>query len=326
MNTIIVPLDGSPLANQIVPYVRTLAHHYEATIYLLFAVSESQRRQFFAQHPDIIWNTDEAPLEGQEDEPDERMFDLLRDYATEHLDPVADALRAAGLTVETEVVFGWPASCIVEFASSHDASLIAMVTHGYSGLRRWALGSVTDKVVHMARVPVFVVRGSEHPVSDAPLTLRRILVPLDGSDFARQALPVATDLATRSGAALHLVQAAAPGHEYPPIVRSIVPGNKSEQPSQEAIEWAEQHITAAADELRQAGYMVSSHATGGYPAEVIIEEARAQQSDLIVMATHGYSGIQRWSLGSVADKVLHATTTPLLLVHVTDKPAPESSA
>jgi nucleotide-binding universal stress UspA family protein len=326
MNTIIVPLDGSPLANQIVPYVRTLARHYDATICLLFAVSEVQRRQFFAEHPDVIWNTDEAPLEGLEHEPDERMFDALREHAVQHLDPIAEDLRAAGLEVETEVTFGWPATCIVEFAARRDAALIAMVTHGYSGMRRWALGSVTDKVVHASRVPVFVVRGSEHPVADAPLALRRILVPLDGSDFSRQAFPVATDLATRTGAALHLVQAAAPGHEYPALVRSILPGNKQESPTQQAVEWAEQQISAAADELRQSGYTVSAHASGGYPAEVIIEEANAQQCDLIVMATHGYSGIQRWSLGSVADKVLHATTTPLLLVHIAGRPEPAPSA
>jgi nucleotide-binding universal stress UspA family protein len=319
MNTIVVPLDGSSLANQIVPYARTLARYYDATICLLFVVSEAQRRQFFAQHPDFIWNTDEAPLEGLEDEPDERMFDALREHATQHLELVAEDLRTLGLEVETEVIFGWPATCIVEFATNRDAALIAMVTHGYSGMRRWALGSVTDKVVHAARVPVFVVRGSEHPVSDEPLALRRILVPLDGSAFSRQALPVATDLATRTGAALHLVQAAS-GHDYPPIVRSILPGGKQEPPTQESIEWAEQQINADADEVRQAGHTVSAHASGGYPADVIIEEANQQHCDLIVMATHGYSGVQRWSLGSVADKVLHATTTPLLLVHVSGKP------
>lgn len=326
MNTIIVPLDGSPLANQIVPYARTLAHYYDATICLLFAVSETQRRQFFSEHPDFIWNTDEAPLEGLEHEPDERMFDALREHAVQHLEPIAEDLRAAGLEVETEVTFGWPASCIVEFAASRDAALIAMVTHGYSGMRRWALGSVTDKVVHAANVPIFIVRGHEHLSSEKPLDLRRILVPLDGSDFSRQALPVATNLATRTGAALHLVQAAAPGHEYPALVRSILPGGKQEQPTQQAIEQAEQQVGSAADELRRDGYTVSAHASGGYPAEVIIEEANAQQCDLIVMATHGYSGVQRWSLGSVADKVLHATMTPLLLVHMTGKPAPTSSA
>jgi nucleotide-binding universal stress UspA family protein len=322
MNTIIVPLDGSPLAAQIVPYVRTLARYYDATVRLLFAVSEGQRRQFFANNPDVLWNTDEAPLEGAEDEPDERMLDELRAYGKQHLEPVAHDLRTAGLEVETEVTFGWPSTCIVEVAANHDAALIAMVTHGYSGIRRWALGSVTDKVVHLARTPVFIVRGSDEPLPEEPLAVQRILVPLDGSDFSRQALPVATNLATCAGAALHLVQAASPGHDYPPLVRAIVPGGKQEQPTQQALKAAEQNIAAAAEELRQAGYTVSTNVVAGYPAEVIIEEAHTRQSDLIVMATHGYSGVQRWSLGSVADKVLHATKTPLLLVHVTGKPEP----
>ncbi len=315
MQRILIPLDGSELATQVFPYAQTMGRLLSARLSLLHIISEAQRKHFFRHHPEIAHATSEAPLPESTaaGEMDERIFPVLRAYAEEYLNPIAEDLRKEGMDVEVDVLFGAPAGCIVESARHKGATMIAMVTHGYSGLRRWALGSVTDRVVHAAERPVFVVRGSDPPLATSS-ALRRILVPLDGSDCARQALPLATQFAIQARAQLHLVHAIAPLGEQPTLIRASMSASLFADTLGKTRAWAATHLNDTANELRQQGLDVLIHLIEGHPAEVIIEEARQLQSDMIVMATHGYSGIQRWTLGSVTDKVLHATTTPLLIV------------
>jgi nucleotide-binding universal stress UspA family protein len=238
----------------------------------------------------------------------------LRERAAGYLATVAMQLEQAGLDVETMVRIGPPDENIVEAARSQRATLIAMATHGYGGLRRWTLGSVTDKVVHSATTPVFIVRGAT-PAPPRDLALKRILVPLDGSDLARQALPLAAELATCANAEVILLQAVAPMNE---IYAGIRPSGRSIPQYADALatlrRQAAKELDTLAGELRQQHLSVEVAVATGHAAEVIIDEAARQHADLIVMATHGYSGLRRWAMGSVADKVLHATTTPLVLV------------
>ena len=239
-------------------------------------------------------------------------FDILRQNAERYLEPHAKLLQAVGLDAGIDVRVGPAAEAIVEAAHGQDVKMIVMATHGYSGIKRWALGSVADKVIHATSTPVFIVR-TDPPASEP--TLRRIMVPLDGSELAWQALPLATELAKAAVAELLLVQAipttieAFPG--FPsrgrpiPQLADVLEGRR-DQPENE--------LGAQADELRAHGVSVSTQVVQGHAAEVLVDEAARRRVDLIVMATHGYSGIKRWALGSIADKVLHATTTPLLLV------------
>lgn len=313
MKTILVPLDGSELAAQVLPYVRTLAANLSANICLLNVVADVPHKPFRDQHHMMLWSTSEELL--RESTADEGIFAVLRQRAISYLDQFARVLRQDGFDVETEVLFEQAAEGIVKVAEERHVDLIAMVTHGYSGLRRWALGSTTDKVVSMASAPVFVVRGSEHPVLAEPPVFKRILVPLDGSDFSRQSLPVAAELATHMQANVHVLHAMLSVEEYPALVRASVTGPQFADAMNRTQEWAQEHLAAAAAALQHTGCTVTTHVAKGYPAEMIIEEATRQQSDVIVMATHGYSGLKRWTLGSIADKVLHATSTPLVLVH-----------
>jgi nucleotide-binding universal stress UspA family protein len=216
------------------------------------------------------------------------------------------------------VLFESAAEGIVRTAEEREATLIAMVTHGYSGLRRWALGSVTDKVVSATSTPVFVLRGSDMPVATEPPAFKRILVPLDGSDFARQALSTAAELATHMRADMHLLHALPSLEEYPALVRASVTGPQFADAMQKSHTWAREHLAQAARDIQHAEVKVTTQVVKGYPAEVIIQTAAQQQSNLIVMATHGYSGLKRWALGSIADKVLHATSTPLVLVRASE--------
>jgi nucleotide-binding universal stress UspA family protein len=139
---ILVPLDGSPLAEQIFPHVKALASAGERPkITLLRAVPR--------EYPDVV--------EGGTTEIIDPMAKLL-DEARGYLDRTAWPLRSEGLEVETEVVIRQPADAIVEFANREGVDLIAMATHGRGGVGRWVFGSVTQKIMHLTPAPMLVVR------------------------------------------------------------------------------------------------------------------------------------------------------------------------
>jgi nucleotide-binding universal stress UspA family protein len=300
MKTIVVPLDGSALAERVLPLVRLLAPALQARVRLVHVLDIAARSHAYGapDADDRGWRLWPA-------------WEMLRERAEGYLDTQAGRLRQAGLRVEIETLLGTPAEAIVEAGGRHD-TLIAMATHGYGGFRRWALGSVADRVVHAAHAPILLVRGASGDAGErhlAPSAIRRILVALDGSDFARRALPLALDLAVGARAEVVAFQAVAPSiEEYigtaPPLLdlRAELRGEVS-------------RAYAARDgRLCPEQAPVTPAVAVGGAAEAIVEEADRRHVDLIVMATHGYRGLKRRLSGSVAEKVLHATTTPLLLV------------
>jgi len=311
MKTILVPLDGSALAEQALPYVQTLATLLDARVRLLTAIVDDQHEGLMAEGMMVSYRVID-PLMRQREREQQSLTRLIQ-QAESYLDSQAVPLRGHGIDVESDVRCGPAADMIIEAAEGLDIAMIAMATHGYSGLRRWALGSVTDRVVHATATPVFIVRGATAAPVD-PITFKRVMVPLDGSPLAAQALPLAADLAARARAELLLLQAIAPIEAFP----SIAPIGRPDLMPSEMVRMlrarAAQQLDEQAALLRDRSLPVATHVASGHAAEVIIDEAARQSADLIVMATHGYSGIKRWALGSVTDKVLHAATTPLLLV------------
>jgi len=317
MHTIVVPLDGSELAAQVMPHVRTLAPLLDAHVHLLRVVPATPPgdSESWAQVLISVYGVPESEAARRDHHND--VIEELHQQAQAYLDTQAQMLRSAGIEVTSEVRTGSPAETIVEVAAAHmPGALIAMATHGYSGLRRWALGSVADKVIHATDAPVLLVRGQAQPVVQPP---HRILTPLDGSGLSRQALPLASEIARAARAELILLRAVVPMIEAyigaPVLGRPLVENSET---LNALYEYALDELKAEAASLRAEAPRVLTRAIIGYPAEVIIDEAREMDVDLIVMATHGYSGLRRWALGSVADKVLHATTTPLILVRASE--------
>jgi nucleotide-binding universal stress UspA family protein len=242
----------------------------------------------------------------------QRTQEILRQNGERYLEAQAERLRAVHLDVTVEIHCGPPAEVIVEAAQGQHVTMIVMATHGYGGLKRWALGSITDKVIHATSVPVFVVRAM---TPARPPALKRIMVPLDGSALARQALPLALELARPIQAELLLIQAIAGTIEtYPGFPARGRPIPQLAEVLEALRDQATSELGTQADALRARDIAVKTAIVNGHAAEVLVDEAEWHRVDLIVMATHGYSGLKRWALGSVADKVLHATTTPLLLV------------
>ena len=287
MHTVLVPLDGSALAMQALPHARLVARQLEAQIVLVHVVLETEIRSLLKQDVGMPAYTGISYATVWQRE--EEIYARLRQQGEGYLHQIASDLEAEGFAVEVDVHFGAPAPCIIESASTHAATLIVMATHGYGGLRRWALGSVTDRVVQSSNVP--------------------------GSELAEQALPLARMLAEVAHADLHLFQAVFPisGALYPSELLTS-PDVEPEALLMSICRNTTTYLEYVASTLHHPCYGVSVGTTVGHPAEAILIEAEQQHADLIVMVTHGYGGIQRWTLGSVADKVLHATTTPILII------------
>jgi len=304
MKTILFPLDGSALAEHVLPHAQVLARTIDARLHLLRVVADAGHAQVPLEDPTV---RAEAGIPPSAAEPvGIPAWDALRRFAENDLAKHADQLRAAGLYVTYEVRLGAPAETIVEVAAECHARMIAMATHAYSGLTRWALGSVADAVLHTADVPVLLVRGNA-PAPKHAMALKRIIVPLDGSELARQALPTAIELADFAHAEVVVVQAITPSIEDYLSVESPVAELRDNLRAQALHEY-EQHVGGGHPAAVTAAVLV------GHAAQAIAEEVDWRHADLIVMATHGYSGLRRWVRGSVADQLLHATTTPLLLV------------
>ncbi len=315
MQTILVPLDGSARAEQVLPHVAYLARKLSAGVRLLRVVPEPLYDIPVLQDVAAV---DRVAARVYTPLPEPSPVESLRARATDETRPAVLALRSQGLDVELDVEVGDPAERIVEVAAEQRVSLIAMATHGYGGVRRWALGSVTDKVIQAAPVPVYVIRSAARAeLADQPLRLRRLLLPLDGSPLAMQALPLAVELARATGAHMILfraLQLPAPPDQPPSLLSDDRPrmyGDAYLEGSSRAF--AElQEIASQLHE--QHGVVVACNVRPGPAAEAILEEAEQRNVDLVVMATHGYGGLRRWALGSVADKVLRGGMTPLLLV------------
>ncbi|NJK78674.1 MAG: universal stress protein [Chloroflexaceae bacterium] len=324
MNTILVPLDGSALAEYVLPYIYTLAKTSNASVHLINVVTDlsTVEAESIATQGYFIGGSYVADTW----ERNAACFAEARRRAESYLEWLADPMRQEGLTVTTDVHFGDPVEHITEVAVNRRATLIAMATHGYSGLWRWMLGSITDKVVQHTTVPVFAVRVSAAPPLAEPPAIRRILVPLDGSELASEALPLAMMLAQQNHAEIHLLRVVAPEFELRPALAmsrvpielqsDILPDETPwEGASEESYRRAEYTLATFADEVHEQGIGVHTHVAVGKPADIIVYEAGIQVCDVIVMATHGRGGVPRLALGSVAFSVVCQTTTPVLMYH-----------
>ena len=198
--------------------------------------------------------------------------------------------------------------------------MIAMTTHGRGGLDRWAMGSVAEKVARAAEIPVLLVRsfrrspaGDLEPAVPQEFPFHRILVPVDGGATSTSIVSPAEKLGLLYGSEVLVL------HVRPPYLPSgaILPGMEAAIPllTPPPLRADEDEATAAtAERFRHAGLQARRMSVEGDPASAILDVASTENVDLIAMGTHGRSGISRWALGSVAERVLRATEVPLLLI------------
>jgi nucleotide-binding universal stress UspA family protein len=301
ISRIIVPLDGSPTAEQVLPYVRVLGRSTKARLTLLRIVEPAP--------PDL----EGVAADGLLVPSLERRWQQAHAY----LEEVATPLRQEGLVAATEVVDGEAASSILDLAERQPATLVAMSTHGRSGLARWALGSIADKVLHAATGPLLIVRAQEPEKVSPQVKLARLVVPLDGSSLAEQALPLAADLAQKLGLKLTLVQATPSVGDYLQYADSPPPSSM-EDLAREADDAAMEYLAGTAQRLEREGVRkVEHYLIHGPPGTAVTDFIRETPDCLVAMTTHGYSGVGRWLLGSVADRVIRQCGAPVLVIRST---------
>jgi nucleotide-binding universal stress UspA family protein len=278
---ILVPLDGSALAESVLIQVRRLLARQDAELLLLRVV------------------TLPPSVEADAGEP----LDLLWSRAVDYLNNVSAQLSAQGFRVRCKVEEGFPANRILEAARTEKASLIAMSTHGRTGIARWAFGSVTEKVLRASPVPVLAipsflgVGGDAVPRGSQELPFRRILAPISTEELSLEVLPPLTDLAKLFGSSVTLL--------------NVCEGAECAVPLHE--------MRTAFERLRKEGIAAEPMLKQGDPAVQILETSREEGADLIAMTTHGRSGVSRWIMGSVAEKVLWSANVPMLVVRPSKK-------
>ena len=292
---ILVPLDAARDAETALPLAETLAKQLDAEVVLIAVLPED-----VAVSP--VLAAYEAALA--------RMAETRRVAALAYLDGIRERLLRNGVPASTAVRVGPVAATIVEMARTEGAGLIAMATHGQVGPQRWFLGSVADEVARSAEVPVLLVRPGEAGtvVSEPPTD---IIVPLDGSALAERALPIAVALAKTFGAPVTIVRTVAAGWW------SMDAGMYVELPDIiEAIEAeAREYLDVTANSLKAQGIEVATRFSLFAPPDRAVEEvAVSARRPLVVMTSHGRSGLARVVLGSVADRIVRNSSAPVLIV------------
>jgi nucleotide-binding universal stress UspA family protein len=280
---ILIPLDGSKGAESVLPYVRDFAPKFNSRVYVLgIGIGRKTRR----------------------------VNRLLEDY----INRIVNELHAHNIKAEPVICYGIAADKILDFAAEKEIGLIIMATHGRSGITRWWMGSVAEKVISEATAPVLLVRSKRRRATgtaDKPDSIHKILAPLDGSDIGEVALPYAEAMATNSRVTVNLVQVISP----PGTIEASLLGGSDWRKFVKAMHDAgENYLKSIAGRLSGKDIKVTYEVLTGDPADKIVEYAAEKGVNLIAMSTHGRTGLARWVLGSVADKVLHGARIPILLV------------
>ena len=293
-NRILVPLDGSPNSEQILTPAASLAHTTGSSIVLAQVVPIGSSVRRMAAHP-FRRSTTQGRLSQQNE---------ISDY----LSGLAEGLRAGGIEVTIDTAHGEIAEEIVALGTRHRASLIAMCTHGRTGLRRLALGSVAEQVLRRSALPLLLYR----PTDDArqrEISWSKLVVPLDGSPLSELALQQASAIATAGNLDVELIH-----------VLSNTSGPDSGPPPDDTVGEApdsqtmETYLRDRADAFSQQGVHVSYRILNGDPRFQMVEAAQRGSDNLVVMSTHGRTGLGRMMHGSVADHLVRNSSAPVLLV------------
>jgi nucleotide-binding universal stress UspA family protein len=290
---ILVPLDGSLVAECVLPQVIAISQAFNSRIVLLHVLDKTR-----------------AGTSTQ-------VFDLLnwqinKTEAKQYLERISDQLQKSGLKPETIVLEGLVAESISEFAQNKEMKLVILSSHGHSGLKKWGISSVTHKVILSAPTSLLIVRAP-HALKDQPYA--RILVPLDGSWRAENVLPMVTLLARQHNSQIqivHVVKTPEMARHMPPMQEDIDLSNRIvERNREEALRYLDEV------QLRSplAGIDVKAHLITSNNASATLHELVArEQIDLVALSAHGYSGNNQWPYGSMVNNFILYGKVPLLIV------------
>ncbi len=301
----LVLLDGSELAEVVLPFAKELTASLDLEVFLL-QVYGASGRELVPAHRAYI----------------ERAAERLTSQVEDAQDRLGIEAKDRRAEVHGELADGYYADEILRFAEEREIDLILMASHGRSGIRRWRMGSVADKVLRASKVPIlFVHAGVTDAVPYDAWPSKSLIVPLDGSEKAEAVLPHVETLALQRSIeplGVTLVRVCdppiAPSYYSPEL--SGVPLNWGEFMEQEMTrckQAATEYLATTAKRLADRGVKVKSEVLVGKAADEIIDYAGKEPYSIVVMATHGRSGLSRLVYGSVAESVLIGVSNPILL-------------
>ena len=304
-DTILVPLDGSQLAECVLPHAVAIARSFDAEVTLLRMLEKNQ-----------------AGTSAQ-------LFDLLnwqinRTRAALYLDKTKARFQESRIRARTAVMEGLVAEGITDYAQSQGMKLIVLSSHGRNGLTQWGISSITQKIILSAQTSLLIVRAHQYGVrsgelSDAPV-YQRILVPLDGSQRAENVLPIITQLAQFHKSKIHLVQVI----QTPEMARQMPPAREDIELSNQVVarnrEEAERYLEQLKSRSYLEGIAVQTHLITSDNAAVALHQLADQENiDVVTLSAHGYSGNHQWPYGSMVNNFIIYGKVPLLIVQ--DLPA-----
>jgi nucleotide-binding universal stress UspA family protein len=300
LNSILVPLDGSQLAECVLPHIPGIARPFESEIILLRMLERNQ-----------------SGLSGQ-------AFDLLnwqinKTQATLYLEKTEELFRDCSLRTQATVLEGLVAEGITEFAQSQDMKLIILSSHGRNGLNQWSVSSITQKIILSAQTSLLIIRADQNganPVDGKESHYYpRILVPLDGSQRSENVLPVITQLARFHQSQIHLAQVV----QTPEMARQMPPSREDLELSSQLVARNQAEAGRYLDEVKARstleGIPVQTHLINSDNAAVALHQLAEQEHiDIVAMSAHGYSGSHQWPYGSMVNNFILYGKTHLLIV------------
>ncbi|MEX2426558.1 MAG: universal stress protein [Thermomicrobiaceae bacterium] len=281
IKSVLVPLDGSDLAEEALGYAIPIADRHDAAVHLVFVIDR----------------------DAQASEDDE---------ARTYLSEVAEKIDRE---VQAHVRLGTPADEIIDAGADLPDPLIVMTTHGRTGVGRWIYGSVADKVIHASEAPVLLLRSGFEKLDGG--NIKTILTPVDGSAYSEAALGFAKSMAKIFESELHVARVADTASLYSSLgYETYAPG--AGQPmsdiAEQMVNDAHKYVSGVTGELKKEGYKVQGVVLEGFPGEELVGYEKRVKPQLVVMATRGRSGFDRFIFGSVAERMLKSGQTPVLMV------------
>ncbi len=295
---ILIPLDGSKTAEQALPYGRCLADKLRIPVELLTVIDTAG----FGAHA----SANRA-----------RLLSILREdqigRGKSYLEFISGSFP--GLHVKCTLNHGNAAEVIIDRAAEDKNTLIALATHGRSGLQRWLLGSIAEKVVRGSGNPVLLVRAKEKAENRGVVTLKTVIVPLDGSELAESVFPMVAEVAKKLDLKVVLFRAYdVPYARYATNESYYNIGLNSRELIAIARDGANEYLEKKAAAVTKLGVNKVRHISKeGMASDEIIALARETSDSLIAMCTHGRSGITRWAMGSVTENVVRHASAPVLI-------------
>ena len=294
---LLVPLDGSSYAEGVLPVTIRLAQTYQAQVTLVTVIKMGRGVRL--------------------SESERTTIEVGRQEKEAYLQGVAKDLRAKGIRVDYIVAMGPVAETINTLAEELDVDLLVIRTHGRTGLSRWLMGSIASNILQLSVKPVLLVPLSAEERARRP-EFRKVLVPLDGSEYAERVLPYARAIDASFNTEIILLHVPViPDPELYGAMADVV-----EELRRKAIKQASKYLEGVAEALREEGHTVKAIITGYDSAETILKVSEEENVDLVMMTSHGRGGLDRVLLGSTAERLAHHTKSLLFLVPIREKRTP----